>query len=122
MSTTTPPSSRTSTSSRSPSNAWSSWRRVCTCHYRGGVVSLLTRRRSRVEADLCRVCYLVSFPSSIFFPYLSRDQAILTASPYSDEHDQELDSLLVGPIPVGVNKFIFEADPPDTKRIPDAEI
>ncbi|RQM06220.1 hypothetical protein DH86_00003327 [Scytalidium sp. 3C] len=34
----------------------------------------------------------------------------------------ELDSLLVGPIPVGVNKFIFEADPPDTKRIPDAEI
>ncbi|KFY14619.1 hypothetical protein V491_05975 [Pseudogymnoascus sp. VKM F-3775] len=40
----------------------------------------------------------------------------------SDEHDQELDSLLVGPIPVGVNKFIFEADPPDTKRIPDAEI
>jgi histone chaperone ASF1 len=39
-----------------------------------------------------------------------------------DEHDQELDSLLVGPIPVGVNKFIFEADPPDTNRIPDAEI
>ncbi|KAJ9148473.1 Histone chaperone [Pleurostoma richardsiae] len=40
----------------------------------------------------------------------------------SDQHDQELDSLLVGPIPVGVNKFIFEADAPDTKRIPDAEI
>src|SRR5438067_890739 len=33
----------------------------------------------------------------------------------SDEHDQELDSLLVGPIPFGVNKFIFEADPPDLK-------
>jgi histone chaperone ASF1 len=45
---------------------------------------------------------------------------VLTLS--SDEHDQELDSLLVGPIPVGVNKFIFEADPPDTSRIPDAEI
>lgn len=40
----------------------------------------------------------------------------------SDQYDQELDSLLVGPIPVGVNKFIFEADAPDTKRIPDAEI
>lgn len=40
----------------------------------------------------------------------------------SDQYDQELDSLLVGPIPVGVNKFVFEADPPDTKRIPDAEI
>ncbi|KAL9001091.1 MAG: hypothetical protein Q9188_005525 [Gyalolechia gomerana] len=40
----------------------------------------------------------------------------------SSEHDQELDSLLVGPIPVGVNKFIFEADSPDLKRIPTSEI
>jgi len=67
-----------------------------------------------VEVDLRRVRYLVSLdrlPSPI--PRLT-----IT----SDEHDQELDSLLVGPIPVGVNKFIFEADPPDTSRIPDAEI
>lgn len=41
---------------------------------------------------------------------------------YRSEHDQELDSLLVGPIPVGVNKFIFEADSPDLKRIPTSEI
>ncbi|KAL1582310.1 hypothetical protein WHR41_08990 [Cladosporium halotolerans] len=40
----------------------------------------------------------------------------------SSEHDQELDSLLVGPIPVGVNKFIFEADPPNTAHIPATEI
>jgi len=40
----------------------------------------------------------------------------------SDQYDQELDSLLVGPIPVGVSKFPFEADPPDTKRIPDSDI
>ncbi|KAI1136443.1 histone deposition protein Asf1 [Hypoxylon sp. FL0543] len=40
----------------------------------------------------------------------------------SDEYDQELDSLLVGPIPMGVNKFIFEADAPKTNRIPDADI
>ncbi|MCJ1457920.1 Histone chaperone asf1 [Mycoblastus sanguinarius] len=40
----------------------------------------------------------------------------------SSEHDQELDSLLVGPIPVGVNKFLFEADPPDLRRIPTSEI
>src|SRR3569833_960828 len=43
-------------------------------------------------------------------------------SRYSDQYDQELDSLLVGPIPVGINKFVFEADAPNTKRIPDAEI
>ncbi|KAL1953138.1 hypothetical protein VTO42DRAFT_3552 [Malbranchea cinnamomea] len=40
----------------------------------------------------------------------------------SAEYDQELDTLLVGPIPIGVNKFIFEADPPDLKRIPTSEI
>ncbi|EGX91806.1 histone chaperone ASF1, putative [Cordyceps militaris CM01] len=43
-------------------------------------------------------------------------------SAQSDQYDQELDSLLVGPVPVGVNKFIFEADAPDTSRIPDADI
>ncbi|KAI0024007.1 ASF1 like histone chaperone-domain-containing protein [Xylariomycetidae sp. FL0641] len=40
----------------------------------------------------------------------------------SDQYDQELDSLLVGPIPVGINKFVFEADAPKTSRIPDADI
>ncbi|OJD34772.1 histone chaperone asf1 [Diplodia corticola] len=40
----------------------------------------------------------------------------------SSEHDQELDSLLVGPIPVGVNKFVFEAEPPNLSRIPNNEI
>ncbi|KAH7138334.1 ASF1 like histone chaperone-domain-containing protein [Dendryphion nanum] len=40
----------------------------------------------------------------------------------SNEHDQELDSVLVGPIPVGVNKFIFKADAPDLTRIPNSEI
>ncbi|KAG8409773.1 Histone chaperone asf1 [Metarhizium acridum] len=40
----------------------------------------------------------------------------------SDQYDQELDSLLVGPVPVGVNKFLFEADAPKTTRIPDADV
>ncbi|OAL46049.1 histone deposition protein Asf1 [Pyrenochaeta sp. DS3sAY3a] len=40
----------------------------------------------------------------------------------SNEYDQELDSVLVGPLPVGVNKFIFRADPPDLSRIPNSEI
>lgn len=40
----------------------------------------------------------------------------------SSEYDQELDSLLVGPIPVGINKFVFEADPPNLSRIPNNEI
>ena len=47
---------------------------------------------------------------------------LIGASIHSSDHDQELDSLLVGPIPVGVNKFIFEADPPNLSKIPASEI
>lgn len=38
------------------------------------------------------------------------------------EHDQELDSILVGPVPVGVNKFLFTADPPSADLIPSNEL
>jgi histone chaperone ASF1 len=41
---------------------------------------------------------------------------------HRNEHDQELDSVLVGPIPVGINKFQFSAQPPDLSRIPNSEI
>lgn len=68
-----------------------------------------------MESDLRRFCYLVS-PHC----YLPLSSFVLTEC--SSEHDQELDSLLVGPVPIGVNKFIFEADSPNLKRIPDSEI
>jgi histone chaperone ASF1 len=38
------------------------------------------------------------------------------------EHDQELDSILVGPVPVGINKFLFTADPPSAELIPSNEL
>lgn len=47
---------------------------------------------------------------------------IYVGSATSAEHDQELDSLLVGPVPMGINKFEFEADAPDLKRLPSSEI
>ncbi|KAF2201883.1 histone deposition protein Asf1 [Delitschia confertaspora ATCC 74209] len=40
----------------------------------------------------------------------------------SSEYDQELDSVLVGPLPVGINKFLFRADAPNLTRIPNSEI
>lgn len=73
--------------------------------------------RPRVETHLRRLCHIVCYLPSTPIPRVQQ------SSNYSrSEHDQELDSLLVGPIPVGVNKFIFEADPPDLKRIPQTEI
>jgi len=41
---------------------------------------------------------------------------------FSLEHDQELDSILVGPVPVGINKFLFTADPPSAELIPSNEL
>jgi histone chaperone ASF1 len=77
-----------------------------------------------VEADLCWLRYIVSPLYSIPYSTGRAQQAATSDSRDipSSEHDQELDSLLVGPIPVGVNKFIFEADPPKTSNIPDTEI
>lgn len=68
-----------------------------------------------MEAHLCRFRHFVSQPCS---------SSTNSAQPNlnSSEYDQELDSLLVGPIPVGVNKFIFEADAPDVNRIPSSEM
>ncbi|KAG5518239.1 hypothetical protein PMAC_003035 [Pneumocystis sp. 'macacae'] len=43
-------------------------------------------------------------------------------SAISTLHDQELDSLLVGPIPIGINKFLFQADPPSAELIPKKDI
>ncbi|KAA8646209.1 hypothetical protein EYZ11_001482 [Aspergillus tanneri] len=79
---------------------------------------------------------IVNNPASFLDPYkfeitfecleqLQKDlewKLTYVGSATSSEYDQELDSLLVGPIPVGVNKFLFEADAPDLKRIPTSEI
>ncbi|KAG4305786.1 hypothetical protein PORY_000696 [Pneumocystis oryctolagi] len=47
---------------------------------------------------------------------------IYVGSATSTLHDQELDSLLVGPIPIGINKFLFQADPPAAELIPKKDI
>ncbi|XP_018324790.1 histone chaperone asf1 [Agrilus planipennis] len=44
---------------------------------------------------------------------------IYVGSAESEEHDQILDSVYVGPIPEGKHMFVFQADPPDVTRIPE---
>jgi histone chaperone ASF1 len=41
---------------------------------------------------------------------------VYVGSATSEAHDQVLDSILVGPVPVGVNKFIFEVLIPTTRN------
>ncbi|KAH9259522.1 hypothetical protein BASA81_001943 [Batrachochytrium salamandrivorans] len=40
----------------------------------------------------------------------------------SEQHDQVLDSVLVGPVPCGVNRFEFEAPSPDVTKIPNSDL
>lgn len=43
-------------------------------------------------------------------------------SSHSSDYDQELDSILVGPVPVGINKFLFQAEAPSPELIPANEL
>ncbi|KAG0081945.1 Histone chaperone asf1 [Linnemannia elongata] len=47
---------------------------------------------------------------------------IYVGSADSNAHDQVLESIMVGPIPVGVNKFVFQADAPKPELIPHNDI
>ncbi|KAG7087721.1 hypothetical protein E1B28_013667 [Marasmius oreades] len=47
---------------------------------------------------------------------------IYVSSPGNEDLDQELDDWLVGPVPVGVNVFEFEVDPPDPQKVPAEDI
>ncbi|XP_063229913.1 histone chaperone asf1-like isoform X2 [Bacillus rossius redtenbacheri] len=48
-------------------------------------------------------------------------QMIYVGSAESETYDQVLDTIYVGPVPEGKHMFIFQADPPDTKKIPVAD-
>lgn len=71
--------------------------------------------RPGVEVNLCWLRNIVSLP--IIPSYMSSCSHNIRS-----EYDQELDSLLVGPVPVGTNKFLFQANAPSLDRIPPSEI
>ena len=47
---------------------------------------------------------------------------IYVGSATSSDHDQELDSILVGPVAAGVNKFEISVDPPNLSKIPNTDV
>lgn len=46
---------------------------------------------------------------------------IYVGSAESEEYDQTLDTIYVGPVPEGRHIFVFQADPPDVTRIPEQD-
>lgn len=49
-------------------------------------------------------------------------KVVYVGSASSSRYDQELDAVLVGPVPVGVSKFILQTPHPDPAKIPDDDI
>ncbi|CAB9506365.1 Histone chaperone ASF1 [Seminavis robusta] len=49
-------------------------------------------------------------------------KVLYVGSAHDTSKDQTLDEILVGPIPVGVNKFVLQADAPDPGQLPPDEI
>lgn len=47
---------------------------------------------------------------------------IYVGSPESEKYDQVLDSVLVGPVAPGSYRFVFQADPPNPKQLPQDDI
>ncbi|EGC39160.1 hypothetical protein DICPUDRAFT_27423 [Dictyostelium purpureum] len=45
-------------------------------------------------------------------------KVLYVGSADTEKNDQILDSILLGPVSVGQNQFVFEVDPPDQNRIP----
>lgn len=86
------------------------------------------------KVQLCNVVVLDN-PAPFFNPFqfeltfecieeLKEDlewKMIYVGSAESEEHDQILDTICVGPIPEGKHMFVFQADPPDVQKIPVAD-
>lgn len=47
---------------------------------------------------------------------------LYVGSAEDEKYDQELDSILVGPVEVGTNKFVFQAPAPDPSHIPEKDL
>merc|ERR1712093_706228 len=49
-------------------------------------------------------------------------KVIYVGSAENVQYDQELESVMVGPVPVGVNKFVLQTEPPDHTKIPQSDL
>jgi len=47
---------------------------------------------------------------------------IYVGSAESEEYDQVLDTVYVGPVPEGRHMFVFQADPPNPEKIPEPDL
>jgi histone chaperone ASF1 len=80
---------------------------------------------SALKEGACRPRLSVSPPPPHPVPPLLADlewKVVYVGSATSPKYDQELDSVLVGPVPLGTSRFVLDVPPPDPKKIPDDDL
>lgn len=81
-----------------------------------------------MRSDLNHVSHVVSFRLLACSPSFSAIlldlewKVLYVGSAHDSHQDQVLDEILVGPVPVGLNKFVLQADPPDPAKLPPDEV
>jgi histone chaperone ASF1 len=66
---------------------------------------------------------IYGFPFGHNFSTLDLEWKVLYVGSAHDSHqDQVLDEILVGPVPVGMNKFVLQADAPAVSKLPENDI
>lgn len=77
-------------------------------------------RNSKMVSFLgCTVSYGSSFSQ---IPADLEWKVTYVGSAHDSQQDQVLDEVLVGPVPVGLNKFVLQADAPNVEKIPTEEV
>eukprot|EP00049_Salpingoeca_infusionum_P025965 m.22924 g.22924 ORF g.22924 m.22924 type:complete len:217 (+) comp8432_c0_seq1:255-905(+) len=64
----------------------------------------------------------ITFEASTDLPEDTEWKVIYVGSAQQEEHDQVLDSVLVGPVPTGTSKFVLETSSPNPDKIPKNEL
>jgi hypothetical protein len=49
-------------------------------------------------------------------------KVVYVGSAAGPQYDQELENVLVGPVPIGTSKFVLTAPPPDPSKIPEDDL
>ncbi len=75
----------------------------------------------QLAANLFRFCFLLRnliLTKRIIISFLDLEWKVLYVGSAQDAtRDQVLDEILVGPVPVGINKFVLQADAPDPTKL-----
>uniref|UniRef100_A0A670HP05 Anti-silencing function 1B histone chaperone n=1 Tax=Podarcis muralis TaxID=64176 RepID=A0A670HP05_PODMU len=67
------------------------------------------------------LCFQVQFECGEALPHNLKWKIIYVSSAESEEYDQVLDSVLVGPVPAGRHMFVFENSAPNPDLIPESD-